>query len=257
MASSVFLTINIVILGILTIFSTANAKPPSRILRGSDAFPGEFPYIVSLRRWNIHVCGGALISRRHVLTAAHCFIGRVDPPYTEELVIITGASTNRAIGQVQQVKKVTPHNDFERGSTSRWRHDIAIVTLENEIVESNLQKPIALPTEDTPGNVSADLCGWGVTLQNGEESESLKKTKVNILTNNECNERDTRILETQMCGFNGRQTGFCNGDSGSPLVYNDQVVGIVSFSISCGLGYPDTYTRVYKYLDFIGNATKD
>lgn len=41
------------------------------------------------------------------------------------------------------------------------------------------------------------------------------------------------------------------GDSGGPLVYNNEIVGIASFTIPCGTGMPDKYTRVDKYLEFI------
>lgn len=106
-----------------------HARRATRVLQGSDAVPGEFPYMVSLRRWNVHVCGGAIISPRHILTAAHCFIGRADAPYTEGLVVITGASTNRTIGDVHRAKTVTPHTGFRSGSEHRWRHDIAVITV--------------------------------------------------------------------------------------------------------------------------------
>lgn len=44
----------------------------ARIIGGHDALPGEFPWIVSVRRHGGHFCGGTLIHSRVVLTAAHC-----------------------------------------------------------------------------------------------------------------------------------------------------------------------------------------
>lgn len=48
-----------------------------RIVGGSDAEPGQFPHIVSLR-WaylGSHFCGGAIVSSVYILSAAHCTRG--------------------------------------------------------------------------------------------------------------------------------------------------------------------------------------
>ncbi|CAF4677139.1 unnamed protein product, partial [Rotaria magnacalcarata] len=42
---------------------------------GQDAAPHSYPWMVSLAKRslnNLHLCGGVLLTRRHVLTAAHC-----------------------------------------------------------------------------------------------------------------------------------------------------------------------------------------
>ena len=45
-----------------------------RIINGQEALPNEFPWQVALVRAGGHspICGGSVISDRHVLTAAHC-----------------------------------------------------------------------------------------------------------------------------------------------------------------------------------------
>lgn len=47
----------------------------SRVVGGSTASSGQFPYITSLRRSNSHFCGGVIVSGLHILTAAHCTVG--------------------------------------------------------------------------------------------------------------------------------------------------------------------------------------
>ena len=43
-----------------------------KIVGGTVALPNEFPWLVSLEYYGHYYCGGALISDRLVLTAAHC-----------------------------------------------------------------------------------------------------------------------------------------------------------------------------------------
>ena len=44
----------------------------SRIVSGWDADEGEWPWIAALLNNGRQFCGGSLISRKHILTAAHC-----------------------------------------------------------------------------------------------------------------------------------------------------------------------------------------
>ncbi|GJQ80528.1 hypothetical protein Trydic_g12419 [Trypoxylus dichotomus] len=50
-----------------------------RIVGGSNAPAGEYPFMISLRSsGNAHFCGGTLLNSLNVLTAAHCIVGMSD-----------------------------------------------------------------------------------------------------------------------------------------------------------------------------------
>lgn len=54
-----------------------------------------------------------------------------------------------------------------------------------------------------------------------------------------------------ICTINSFGNGVCNGDSGGPLVADGTLIGVVSSSIGCAMGYPDIYTNLYEYRDWI------
>lgn len=59
------------------------------------------------------------------------------------------------------------------------------------------------------------------------------------------------IGEGTLCASNTKRTGCCLGDSGSPVAYNNILIGIVSWSTGCAQGFPDIFTDVYRHLQWI------
>lgn len=101
---------------------------------GQDAVESEFPYQVSLRYYDLHICSGALISDRHVLSAAHCICGLIDEP-SEELYVRTGI-INLKEGKNHGVKDIKCHPNYIYGSEMSWTADLVVITVRHIFILS-------------------------------------------------------------------------------------------------------------------------
>ena len=61
------------------------SNPSSRIVGGMETSPHQFPWNVYVSLGEIRGCGGSLISKQHVLTAAHCM-----DPFPSDLRLYMG-----------------------------------------------------------------------------------------------------------------------------------------------------------------------
>ena len=71
----VFISVSTLI-GMVSTPALTEGRPMARVINGSDADEGEWPWMVALLKENSrglwHICGGALIGSQYVVTAAHC-----------------------------------------------------------------------------------------------------------------------------------------------------------------------------------------
>nr|ACE75345.1 chymotrypsin-like protein [Glyptapanteles indiensis] len=244
-------------------------KHPSKITHGLDAEIKDWPSIVSIQRqyqYNFgysHWCGGSLITRRHVLTAAHCLSEFGTGPLTmhdkDLMSVVSGTSDNQQPNYISGIKEMAIHPGFT-GDLPDFLHDIGIITLMHDITIDETQNIARLPSSNIHVGTYAVVLGWGYLVHDsGVTSRILQKAPVITLDNIECNQRaPSLIFENQVCGLWDGRRGVCQGDSGGPLIStNNEVIGVVSMTWKCGGGNPDVYTRVYPYLTWIYGVIND
>ena len=133
-------------------WSVPDQDPYSRIKNGIPANLGEFPWQAQLITFEDgvkdHFCGGTLISSKHVLTAAHCFVNWITNMAIpkEEIKVITGRLSIYDYEPQQvtsKVAKIIIHPDYSGPFT--LNNDIALLELVEPVPFNRNIKMACLP----------------------------------------------------------------------------------------------------------------
>ena len=236
----------------LSILCVSKSQPTGRIVGGSDATDGQFPHQISLRRNGSHTCGGSIISRNYILTAAHC-VGAEDENgfyhvYEPELFTIRAGSTNRLIGGVlKQVVEITVHENY-----GNFINDVALLKLDSPLVFSQNIKAIPLATSDASVGSSVIISGWGRLKTNGDIPIKLQWNTLETISKLKCFTSILMSSDALICLAHTEGNGACNGDSGGPATLNGELIGVAGFVVGgCGTKNPDGYAKVPYHIDWI------
>jgi len=213
-----------------------------RIVGGWDALPAQFPHQISLRIRGSHTCGGSIISPTWIVTAAHCVTGSV-----YDYTVVAGSNQLSRGGQAITAKRIISHENY-----GNFKNDIALIELSSPLTYGNEVKEIKLARSKVPYNSQVTISGWGRVSTGGQIPENLKYNYVQAVGTS-CGGMNYNGL---ICLGHAYNNGACNGDSGGPAVYNNELVGIANFVVGgCGSSYPDGYASVEFFIDWVQRNT--
>ncbi|VVC45643.1 CUB domain,Peptidase S1A, chymotrypsin family,Serine proteases, trypsin family, serine active [Cinara cedri] len=237
-----------------------------RIIGGTDAEIGEHTWQVAIALNGVFFCGGALISDRIVITAAHCVMTHDTP--LDKLTVHLGdydlTTDNETEHQVRKVSRAMFHSHFHPFLLA---NDVALLQLDRPVNETEKVRPVCLPAADAGSYVGekATVVGWGITsFPSGDPSPALQKLSVEVLSNFQCSRViDDHVGLGMMCAAAPSLQGTCFGDSGGPLTLRrdtgqNVLIGLVSYGLTgCAVkpAFPDLYTRISEYAKWIDVST--
>jgi secreted trypsin-like serine protease len=207
--------------------------------RGHTAFQQQF-------------CGGSLIDRDSVLTAAHCVSGTRGLPVAPGPLRITVGRTvlNSDQGQKRRVSRIFIHPRYNGDTVT---YDAAVLKLSSPV---SAIAPVELATAaqdylEEPGR-KATVAGWGSTsaLPPGSFPDRMREVQVPIVSDTQAQQTLHEEFVPRLMVAAGRTgKGPCVGDSGGPMFARVSgkytQIGITSFGPAvCTAGSPTVYTEV-------------
>ncbi|CAG9810111.1 unnamed protein product [Chironomus riparius] len=249
---------------------TENGTP--LIVEGENFNRGSYPWMaVLINKTNDVHCGGVLVSRRKVLTAAHCIITKTRIVYSkDDLKVLLGSHDLSLIHEINRIviliEDIKVHDNWNH-ELDAFINDIAVVVLSDEPDHNAKISPICLTSPDSPvlSVTEGTVIGYGKTEDTSKKySQIPKRAHTPIHKIKTCIRQYPGIQQfaskTSFCGGHGNGTGACLGDSGGGLFasYNNTyyLFGIVSASltntkIGCDVHSYTLYTNVTMFFQWI------
>lgn len=193
-----------------------------------------------------------MISRWHVLTAAHCLRDYENPRMYQ---VRAGSSLTMLGGSQHRVANYTVHEEFDY---DRGLNDIAVLRLEKPIQVGTPARMFESGEEIKAGDL-ATAVGWGLVSQNGVVAERLQSVELTVVDRKNCSmfyaDEESAFPDGVICAADVYGGSICTGDSGGPLVVDEKLAGVVAWSDACDTyKYPNVFSEVAHHRKWIDRS---
>jgi len=251
-----------------------NSPILSYVVGGQISNKEKWIWQAAIYYYDVYLCGGTLVDKQYIVTAAHCVddIGYLKD--TEGFDVVLG-DWDRAgkDGKEQkfQVEKFWSHPQYGRTRLD-FDNDIAVMKLSRPAQFRRNVNEACLPNkfEKVPENAKCFISGWGKD-ESGDVVNKLRDVQLSVVSNTVCAKKNTDpngaslINKNMLCAGNEKvNKGSCNGDSGGPLVcLNEQKKWVLHGAVSWGSQHCDSrimypvFSRVSNYVDWIKKVMEE
>ncbi|GIY76771.1 phenoloxidase-activating factor 3 [Caerostris extrusa] len=240
-----------------------NIQETERILGGKTVNPpNRYPWVVALVKKNKnsdeYFCGGALISRQYVLTAAHC----LEKEKVSEVRVALGAHNADTDPAAVAVSDIIMHPKYYNKT---YLNDIALVRLQEPATLGDKVKVACMPltpSSPLPMTMQSWLDGGGRIFPM-ENTPKNQEVELSLLSHPTCVSKYGGVIqETNLCAGGMKNKDACSiledpsserstTASGTPWAWSPGAWAAAE------KGYPGVYTKVSEYLDWIAEEMSD
>uniref|UniRef100_A0A671L990 Peptidase S1 domain-containing protein n=1 Tax=Sinocyclocheilus anshuiensis TaxID=1608454 RepID=A0A671L990_9TELE len=225
-----------------------------RIVGGENATAKAWPWQVSIHiNGSRHNCGGTLITKDWVLSAAHCFQSFV----LSRVVIYFGRLSQSSSNPNETNRTVSRIINHPKYGSPPYDNDIALIQLSSSVNFSEYIRSVCLAAAGSVfgGGTESWVTGWGPV------SNILQEVMMTVVSNRICNIFYRGSITSNMICAGQKGKSACPGDSGGPMVIRNGSLwiqsGIANFIRgSCAdPRYPNGFARVSKHQNWIKSYT--
>ncbi|KAL7043123.1 hypothetical protein ACKWTF_001400 [Chironomus riparius] len=247
------------------------------VFYGTQIKRGAYPWIAALTKTenDRFFCGGTIVSKNIVITAAHCMEGKqrnhvFDP---KDIFVILGAHNLEARHEPDRVtasvRAIHVHHDWNPFVVS-FDADIAILELANNVNFNEFIQPICIAAPKSEAALKTDGVVVGFGRSENRRIENIARVITSPIHSHQfcanSSDHETLLTHRTFCGGFANGTSVCEGDSGSGLIVKHNGVyylrGIVSASlydtlIGCNINSYSIYTDTLEFYSWITTGTDD